>query len=275
MDTVRTLEGWSSPVVESVTHTRFAGAGTTQFRPDGCWDIAILKSSRGTVVLRTGLTTTAVAHDYAAGDEILSIAFKASSYMSLMPGEDMRDQGVMLETIGRDRFWLGSDVLEIPTFDTVDTFVAKLLRNSIVEDNKLVASVVSGHPRAMSERTMQRHFLKTTGLTYETFTQIERAQQAVGLLQQGRPAADVAFALGYSDQPHMIRSIKAIMGQTPRQLASTPAVPASPAPRPRAAGSTGRRACAPRGCSTASIRVRSSRACRGRCVPAWSCHQGA
>ena len=40
------------------------------------------------------------------------------------------------------------------------------------------------------------------------------------LLQQGRPAADVAFALGYADQPHMIRSIKAIMGQTPGQLAA-------------------------------------------------------
>ena len=67
---------------------------------------------------------------------------------------------------------------------------------------------------------MQRHFLKTTGLTYKTFTQIERAQQAMALIAQGRPAADVAFALGYSDQPHMIRSIKAIMGQTPGQIAA-------------------------------------------------------
>ena len=57
------------------------------------------------------------------------------------------------------------------------------------------------------------------GVTYKTFTQIERAQKAVALLQQGRPAADVAFALGYSDQPHMIRSVKAIMGQTPGQIA--------------------------------------------------------
>lgn len=220
METVRKLDGWSSPVIESVTHTTFSEDGTTQFRPDGCWDFAILKSAHGTVVLRTGLTTSAVTHEYAAGDEILSISFKPSSYMTLMPGESMRDQGVMLEAIGRDRFWLGSDVLEIPTFETVDGFVDKLLRCSIVEDNRLVASVVSGHPMAMSERTLQRHFLKTTGVTYKTFTQIERAQKALALLQQGRPAADVAFALGYSDQPHMIRSIKAIMGATPGQIAA-------------------------------------------------------
>lgn len=221
MPIIRKLEGWSSPVVESVSHTVFTEDTPIQFRPDGCWDFAILKSAHGTIVLRTGLTTAAVTHVGAAGDEILSINFRASSYMPLMPGEQMRDQGVALPLIGRDRFWLGTDVLEIPTFDNVDGFVDKLLRHSIVESNRLVASVVSGHPMAMSERTLQRHFLKTTGLTYKAFTQIERAQRAVALLQQGRPAADVAFALGYSDQPHLIRSVKAIMGGTPRELAAT------------------------------------------------------
>ncbi|KRA97848.1 hypothetical protein ASD83_12255 [Devosia sp. Root685] len=220
MHTVVKLDGWSSPVVEAVTHTTFNADGSTMMQPDGCWDIAVLKSASGTTVLRTGLTTSAVTHNFSAGDEILSIAFKPSSFMSLMPGERMRDEGVVLSNIGRDRFWLGSDVLEIPTFDTVDRFVGKLLNNGIVEDNSLVASVVSGHPMAMSERTMQRHFLKTTGLTYKTFTQIERAQKALSLLQQGRPAADVAFALGYADQPHMIRSLRAIMGQTPGQIAA-------------------------------------------------------
>jgi hypothetical protein len=219
MQKIRKLDGWSSPVVESVTHTTFTEDGSVQFRPDGCWDIAILKTAYGTVVLRTGLTTTAVTHQVSAGDEILSIAFKPSSYMSLMPGETMRDEGVVLTGIGHDRFWLGTDVLEIPNFDNVDAFVERLLKNGIVEENTLVASVVSGHPMAMSERTMQRHFLRTTGLTYKAFTQIERAQKAVVLLQQGRPAADVAFALGYADQPHLIRSVRAIMGQTPGQIA--------------------------------------------------------
>jgi len=218
MQQVTRLEGWSSPLVDSVTHTRFEENGSTLMQPDGCWDFAILKNQEGTTVLRTGLTTAAVTHEFHAGDEILAIAFKASSFMTLMPGEEMRDQGVVLETIGRNRFWLGSDVLEIPSFDTVDGFVQKLVRNGIVEDNDLVASVVSGHPMAMSERTMQRHFLRTTGVTYKTFTQIERAQKAIALLQQGRAGADVAFALGYSDQPHMIRSLKAIMGLTPGQI---------------------------------------------------------
>jgi hypothetical protein len=219
MERIVRLDGWSSPVVESVTHTTFEESGSMLFRPDGCWDFAVMKTAAGVMVLRTGLTTSAVTHQYSAGDEILSIAFKAGSFMPLMPGERMRDEGVLLPMIGRDRFWLGTDVVEIPTFETVDSFVDKLVRSAIVENNTLVASIVSGHPMAMTERTLQRHFLKTTGLTYKAFTQVERAQKALALLQQGRPAADVAFTLSYADQPHMIRSLKAIMGQTPGQIA--------------------------------------------------------
>ena len=75
MQNIRTLDGWSSPIVESVTHTTFTEDGSVQFRPDGCWDFAVLKSAQGTLVLRTGLTTSAVTHHASAGDEILSITF--------------------------------------------------------------------------------------------------------------------------------------------------------------------------------------------------------
>ena len=38
----------------------------------------------------------------------------------------------------------------------------------------------------MSERTLQRHFLRTTGLTWKKFTLIQRAERAVAQLQAGR-----------------------------------------------------------------------------------------
>lgn len=218
---VETLEGWTSPVIDSVKRIVFEADGAIPFHPDGCWDFAFFRRQGETpFVLRTGLTTKTVIHEHQAGDEILSVAFKPSSFMSLMPGEKMLDDAVALDGIGRDRFWLGGDVVEVPSFDNVDAFVERLIRNEIVADNPIVASVVDGAPKAMSERTMQRHFLKTTGMTYKHFTLIERAQKAMSLLQMGRPAADVAFALGYADQPHMIRSLKTIMGVTPGQLAA-------------------------------------------------------
>ncbi|HEV7718788.1 MAG TPA: AraC family transcriptional regulator [Arsenicitalea sp.] len=208
-----------SPYVESITSIQFTAAGETLMPPDGCWDIAILKRGDDVQVLRTGLTTRAVSYVHAPGDETLVISFKPSAFMPLMPGEVMRDEGVLLEKFGSHNFWIGTDVREIPNFENADVFVEHLVRAGIVESNDIVAAVLDGQPKAMSERTLQRHFLRTTGLTYKSFTVIERAQKAVSLLRMGRPAADVAFALGYADQAHMINSLKAIMGQTPGQIA--------------------------------------------------------
>lgn len=207
--------------LDSITELVFTEAGETLMQPDGRWDIAILKRGDEVQVLRTGLTTRAVVYEHAPGDETLVISFKPSVFMPLMPGEAMRDEGVLLEKFGRHGFWIGVDVREIPSFENADVFVEHLVRQEIVETNAVVASVLEGQPKAMSERTMQRHFLRTTGLTYKAFTQIERAQKAVSLLRMGRPAADVAFALGYADQAHMINSLRSIMGQTPGQIART------------------------------------------------------
>lgn len=220
MQQVTLWEGSTSPIVRSITRTVYVGSGVHLMVPDGCWDIAIIRNSSGTLVLRTGQTTRPVPFTYRDGDEVLAISFRASTFMPLMPGERMRDEGVVLDSIGKDRFWLGTDVVEIPTFENVDGFVERLLRNEIVQENGLVASVVSGNPAAATTRTMQRHFLKTTGLTPKAYSQIDRAQKAVGLLRVGQSAADVAFALGFADQPHLIRSLQAITGRTPRQIAS-------------------------------------------------------
>ena len=111
--------------------------------------------------------------------------------------------------------------------DSFYAFVEKLLRRSIVEDNLFVASVVSGHPMAMSERTMQRHFLKTTGVTYKTFTQIERAQKALALLQQGRPAADLRIELWMirEDGEKLIKTVRTnVDGRTDAPLLDASAI---------------------------------------------------
>lgn len=211
----------SSPYARSVSLTRFATAGEMWVFPDNCWDVVVIRREGGLVVLRTGLTTRPDAVPHQPGDEILTISFRPSTFMPLMPGEAMRNEGVMLERFGRRDVWIGRAVREIPTFENAESFVERLARDGIIESNDLVGSIITGRPKAMTERTMQRHFLKTTGLTYKHFTLIERAQGAVSLLRNGERAADVASALGYSDQAHLINSLKRIMGQTPGDIART------------------------------------------------------
>jgi methylphosphotriester-DNA--protein-cysteine methyltransferase len=56
-------------------------------------------------------------------------------------------------------------------------------------------------------------------LVLKGLEQIERAQQAAALLEQGVSLLDVVYQVGYADQPHMTRSLKRFIGQTPAQIA--------------------------------------------------------
>src|SRR3712207_8595796 len=49
---------------------------------------------------------------------------------------------------------------------------------------------------------------RSTGLSHSHIRQVERAQRAAALLQQGVSIPDTVFELGYFDQPHLTRSLK-------------------------------------------------------------------
>jgi AraC-like DNA-binding protein len=84
--------------------------------------------------------------------------------------------------------------------------------------DELVQSALEGQPRAATIRSMQRHFLSALGMTPKQFAQVKRAMHAVDLLRRGETPAAVAMEVGYADQPHLTRSLKAIMGRTPGQI---------------------------------------------------------
>ncbi len=214
------IEGASH--IDGVRRFQFESEGEYAFHPDGRWEIVVIKNRRGVQIVRTGQITRSVAYSYEEGDEILALSFKASSFMPLMPATNLVDQAVTLGRDGSSSLWLAGSAFEIPRFDNADVFAERLRRLGLVQTNAIVASVLEGAPRAMSERTFQRHFQATTGVTYKRFTMIERAQEALSLLRLGRPAADVAFSLGYSDQAHLINSLRDITGLTPSQIALPP-----------------------------------------------------
>lgn len=71
----------------------------------------------------------------------------------------------------------------------------------------------------MSFSTVRRRFLRATGLRPGTVRQIERARKAELLLKQGQSILDTVYEAGYFDQPHLTRSLKHFLGQTPAQIA--------------------------------------------------------
>lgn len=209
-----------SPFVQAVTHWVIDHDDRSLATPDGCWDLVVFKQETQTSIMLTGQTTTAVPLQYAPGDELLTISFKASAFLSFVPSLAMLDRAIFLTKTG-DRFRLTSDVFEIPTFENAEAFARSLVQKGHLCQDDVVEALLADHPPAYSARSIQRHFLRTTGMTYAAFRQIERARRAAALLQRGNLAGDVAYEAGYADQSHMSRSLKRILGQTPTAIASS------------------------------------------------------
>jgi len=108
--------------------------------------------------------------------------------------------------------------LQFPDFENADTFVNKLVRENMLMHDQVVEDVLRGQTKELSLRSLQRRFLHVTGLTYKTIKQIERARHALTLLQSGVPIPETAYQTGYFDQPHLTRSLKLFVGQTPAQI---------------------------------------------------------
>ena len=220
MDSFLKIRPSDSPYVKAITHWIIGNNDRNMARPDGCWDLVVFKMDGHTAILLTGQTTQAVPLHFSPGDEILTISFKASSFLSCLPAVDILNHGEILPKVG-NRFQLVSDYLEIPTFENADEFVKKLDKKELLLHDEVVETSLNNHPKAYSLRSVQRHFLRTTGMSLINFRQIQRAHKAAELLQKGVSATQVAFETGYSDQPHMSRSLKYILGQTPTEIATT------------------------------------------------------
>jgi AraC-like DNA-binding protein len=160
--------------------------------------------------------------DCPAEGDWLGIRFKPGTYLPKFLPATLRDRNdVTLPEVSGRSFWLDGSAWEYPTFENADTFVARLFRKGIIVRDRIAEAVVRGEldTDTLSLRSAQRHFLRATGLTYSVFRQIERARYATNLLRGGVSIADVVHLAGYFDQPHLTRSLRHLIGQTPTQIA--------------------------------------------------------
>jgi AraC-like DNA-binding protein len=59
---------------------------------------------------------------------------------------------------------------------------------------------------------------RATGLSRGALRRIGRAERAVEMLSRGVAPTEVARRAGYADQPHLTRSLRRFVGQTPGQI---------------------------------------------------------
>lgn len=209
-----------SPLVETIWRSHSSQAGPFLSIASSHWEMIVSQhEGRNYFTVRGAETHPTVAHCPPDGDW-LGIQFRHGVFMPPLPVIELVDGGVDLPQASNRSFWLHGSAWEFPTFENVDMFIARLVKAELLVCDPVVAATLQAHAIDLSPRSVQRRFLRATGLTHGAVSQIERAHRAVALLRQGVSILDTVERAGYADQPHLTRSLKRLIGQTPAQLAS-------------------------------------------------------
>lgn len=185
------------------------------------WEILVLKhTSRATSMIVRGPQTKARIVGIPEAEEFLGIEFKLGTFLPALAAATLVDGANELGAASGSQINFAKSNWEIPNFENAADFVARLLKKGELVRDPMVQQVLSRRPVALTERSVQRRFLRATGLTCATIRQIERAERTVELLTAGTPILDAVDFAGYSDQAHMTRSLQRFFGRTPAKLAS-------------------------------------------------------
>jgi len=207
-----------SPYVERVWRCHSEDGGSFVSIAE-CRSELVIARHRGrvTVTLR-GPETRATRLSYPPDAEWLGIRLKPGAFLPSRPTGALVDGGVTLPEAMRASFWLDGSAWQVPDYENADTFAAWLVRAGLLVIDPAVPASLRGEPTDASPRTVQRRFLRATGVTRGAARQIERARYAALLLKGGDSIADATHGAGYFDQAHLTRSLKRLIGQTPAEL---------------------------------------------------------
>lgn len=206
-----------SRFVDVIWRTHDTSDGTYLAAADACWDMVFIRSVHGNRALLSGPSSTITPVPYRAGNRNVGIRFHRGTYLTHVPASAMVDTTESLPMPAEETFLLAGLEFPLPTYETVDEFIADLERLELLSDDPVAMAALRGDEPGTSTRSVQRHVATSTGLSANRIRQIVRARQAAERLMLGDPILDVAHDLGYADQAHLTRDVKRLTGYTPGQ----------------------------------------------------------
>lgn len=183
------------------------------------WQLVFVKSAHApTSVFARGPETKASIVEIPQDAEFLGIEFKLGTFIPSLAIGTLVDIGMELDTVSDTKLNLAGSNWEIPDFENAPDFVAHLVRGGTLVRDPIVEQTMLRQPVAITERSVQRRFLRATGVTYGTVRQIERAERTRALLAAGTSILEAVEIAGYSDQAHMTRALQRFLGKTPGKV---------------------------------------------------------
>jgi AraC-like DNA-binding protein len=210
-----------SPFIELIWQTESDQAGTFTSTAVSHWEMVISRYQGQITLTVRGPETIAMPAPCPAETEFLGIQFKLGAFMPHLPLSTLVNSQLHLPEATGQSFWLHGATWQVPTFENIETFVNRLVREELLVHEPIIDAALQNQAADVCVRSVQRRFLRATGLTQGAILQIQRARHAMSLLQQGVSILDTVALAGYADQPHLTRSLKRLMGQTPAQILRT------------------------------------------------------
>lgn len=208
-----------SPFVERIWRAQSERTGDFLSVVASWWEIVVSKYQGQTAITVRGPETKVTPMQVTLlGGEFFGIIFKHGAFMPHFPVGDLVDRDLDLPDASGKAFWLNGSAWQFPNYENADAFVQRLVRDHLLVCDPIIEPVLRGELQELSPRSIQRRFVQATGLTQGSIRKIERARQATMLLQQGLSILDTVEQAGYSDQAHLTRALKYLMGKTPTQM---------------------------------------------------------
>ena len=188
---------------------------------DGCMDIVVAADAAPVVV---GPTLEPFTAPMAPGTRVYGLRFRpgAAPFTLGATAEELRGLSVPLdELLGVPDAPVGLAALQRivlarlrPTDPLVDAAVERLLRAPGTDVRALAAEV------ALSERQLRRRFHEAVGYGPKRLGRVLRLQRLLAEARRRPEAtgAELAFAAGYADEPHMGREARALAGTAAQTL---------------------------------------------------------
>ena len=213
------------------------GAADVCVLPDGCIDLIFRGSAEGGRLFASAVIERPMPIAGSASDWFVGVRFRPAMARAILDIDPVahRDREVPARAIDA-----GFGALEERLMDCAspDEAFAILKRAA---DERLAQQENAGPPRrvqeaiallarggevhkvagalGMSERSLHRDLVRWSGLAPKPLARILRMQRCLAALRAGpAPLASLALRLGYADQAHMTRELKALAGVTPRDV---------------------------------------------------------
>lgn len=208
---------WPSSVPGAIRWTSVGGAGPALILPDGCMDVIVVDGA-AIVAGPDAVAARVAGFDGARLDGLRFPSGMLPQLLGIAADELTGRRAALADVLPHRRIPRATDpeAIAVALLDGVDLDGRIGAVAARLGAGRTVGQIAA--ESGLGERALHRLARRSFGYGPKTLARIQRFQRAIGPIRAGRALADVAAAVGYADQAHLTREVRALAGSPPTAL---------------------------------------------------------